>query len=68
MFFCRLFALFRVMPGLMLTLMFYTTTYRYLAEGPMFPANISDGDNCRLNWWVDLLMVQNLVRTEHLVS
>lgn len=57
----------RLMPGIVMSLMFYTSTYRYFADGPVFPTDISDGDNCRVNWWVDLLMVHNLVRTETMV-
>ena len=51
-----------------MTIMFYTCFYRYLAEGPLFPKDIGDADSCRVNWWVDLLMVHNLVRTKHMAS
>lgn len=56
----------RLMPAMMLTLMFYTCFYRYLADGPLFPSDVADAGNCRVNWWVDPLMVHNIVRTEHL--
>lgn len=56
------------MPALMLTIMFYTCFYRYFADGPLFPRDVGDAGNCRINWWVDLLMVHNLVRTEYLVG
>ena len=56
------------MPAMMMTLMFYTCTYRYLATGPMYPHEVGDAEGCRLNWWVDLLMVHNFVRKENMVS
>lgn len=28
----------------------------------MFPEKITDGENCKKNWWVNLLLVHNLVR------
>lgn len=56
------------MPTYMLIIMFYACTYRYLASGPMFPADIQDAENCKVNWWVNLLLVQNLVNKSEQVK
>ena len=55
------------MPSYMLVIMFYTSTYRYLASGPLFPPDIEDAENCKINWWTNLLLVQNLVNTDQQV-
>jgi hypothetical protein len=59
---------FSVMPGMMMILLFLTTSSYYLADGPLFPHKIDDYENCRVNWWLDLLMVFNLARTSDHVS
>jgi len=50
-----------LMPPLMLCTMFYTCLYEYFTVGPMVPPFITDAENCRVNWWTNLLMVGNLV-------
>jgi hypothetical protein len=56
------------MPAIMLGLMFYSSFYLYLSEGPFFPRWIGDAENCRWNWWPNLLMINNFVNTDSTVS
>jgi hypothetical protein len=50
------------MPGLMLSIMLVACTYQYTAIGPLYPATDSDSENCKINWWVNLLMLNNIVK------
>ena len=58
----------RVIPALMFTILFYFTTYKVFTGGPFSSSEIGDAENCRLNWWTNLLMLNNLVNTEKSVS
>ena len=58
----------RLFPAILFTLFFYTFIWQYAASGPTYPTAIGDATNCRTNWWVDLLMVHNLVRRDTFVS
>lgn len=49
------------MPALMLSIMVICSTYKYTADGPLYPAVDQDSENCKVNWWVNLLMLNNLV-------
>ncbi len=44
-----------------LTLMFYSTWYKFLLGGPLAPIKIDDAEFCFDNWWTNLLLVHNLV-------
>jgi len=55
----------KLMPAFMLCLTFYTCLYRYFTQGPMVPPEITDAENCRTNWWPNLLMISNLVNTKN---
>jgi hypothetical protein len=52
----------RLMPVLMLSIMLISTTYEYTADGPLYPAVDVDSENCQVNWWVNLLMLNNIVK------
>ncbi|ELT92578.1 hypothetical protein CAPTEDRAFT_186947 [Capitella teleta] len=54
----------RMMPAIMLGLAFYSSLYLYLGDGPFYPPFIQDAENCRTNWWPNLLMINNIVNTE----
>ena len=49
----------RLMPALMIMLLIYTATYKYLFGGPLTPYNVTDAANCRDIWWKNLLMISN---------
>ncbi len=53
----------RLMPACMFILMFYSGLYRHVFVGPFEPPTIADAENCRVNWWTNLLMISNLVNT-----
>ena len=59
---------FRLVPTLMMVLMFYAAMYKYVSGGPLAPIKVQDAENCKENWWTDLLLVHNLVNTEKIVS
>ena len=46
----------------------YSAAWRYWGRGPLFPINVRDAINCKTNWWVNLLMIHNIVRVDNLVS
>ena len=52
----------------MLNLLFYSMTYKYLAGGPFAPHLVVDAENCKVNWWSNILMMHNIVSTDKLVS
>ena len=52
----------------MVSLLFYAMTYKYLAGGPFAPHEVVDAENCKVNWWSNLLMMHNIVSTDKLVS
>lgn len=43
--------------------MFETNLFRYLGDGP-FHVGIDQMTNCRRNWWVNLLYLNNLIDTD----
>ncbi len=52
---------------MMLTVMFYSTWYKFLLGGPMAPLKIDDAEFCFDNWWANLLLVHNLVNRTYKV-
>lgn len=51
----------------MLSIMLIATTYKYTADGPFYPLEDIDSENCKVNWWVNLLMLNNLVKVSEQV-
>ena len=51
----------------MLVIMVFATLVKYIGSGPLW--NSIDGiyDNCKENWWTNLLYVNNFVHTDKLV-
>lgn len=56
------------MPMMMLTIMLYACLYKYLVAGPIIPKQITDAENCKVNWWANLLMIGNLANTDAMVG
>ena len=50
----------------MLTVMFYTCFYRYFIEGPLYPSDIADAENCRHTWWNVMLMGSNMMKKDEI--
>jgi len=55
------------MPALMLTIMAITNGPG-TPPGPLSPAQAASSENCKANWWVNLLMVTNLVNLDEQVG
>ena len=51
----------------MLVLLLFTATAQY-GHGPMSPAAINDRDNCESSWWVNMLLLHNIVNTDKQVG
>ncbi|XP_064599253.1 O-acyltransferase like protein-like [Liolophura sinensis] len=56
----------RLTPIYMIILMAFSCLYPYLASGPLFPRLIQDAENCKTNWWTNLLYVNNLVNDKQM--
>ena len=56
------------MPALMVMLLIYTATYKYLLGGPLTPYDVTDAENCRDLWWKNLLMISNFTELSSTVS
>lgn len=42
---------------------------KYLGQGPFFPLNgFEPQDNCRKNWWLNILFVNNFLKQEDMVN
>lgn len=59
---CRLF------PAVLFALFFYTFIWQWAGAGPTYPIIVGDATNCRTNWWVDLLMLHNVLNRDYFVS
>ena len=42
--------------------------YAYLGSGPLWPEAIKAADVCKVNWWTNMLYVNNLVRVDDMVN
>lgn len=51
-------------------IIFYiSAVFPYTGSGPLWNRAISqDTEQCRKNWWLNLLMVSNYIDTENIVS
>ncbi|XP_046381394.2 nose resistant to fluoxetine protein 6-like [Haliotis rufescens] len=54
----------RLTPVYMIVMMTFSCLYRYLGEGPLWPAELAAADNCKQVWWTNLLYVNNLVHVD----
>lgn len=48
-------------PPYMLVMATFVYLYTYLGRGPMWPETIGVADSCRMNWWKNILYINNLV-------
>ncbi|KAL4219628.1 hypothetical protein ACF0H5_022200 [Mactra antiquata] len=54
----------RLTPPYMLVLMFYVPLIKYWGEGPLWPQQGVDIDECKDTWWRNLLYVNNMFEPE----
>ena len=55
----------RLIPVFMLSMMLMIPSYQYLGpHGPFIPDGVPDVENCRENWWRNLLLIQNFFRDD----
>ena len=59
--------LWRITPTYMFVVMFSGCLTKYLGKGPNFEKNGFE-PMCEVNWWTNLLYINNLVRTDKMVS
>jgi hypothetical protein len=53
----------------MFSLAYFTATYRFSEKSPFFPPQSVDFENCRDGqWWPNLLLLHNLINTDHQVT
>ena len=55
------------MPAMMMVLALFTATAKY-GFGPFSPATVNDRENCESSWWVNMLLLHNIVETDKQVS
>lgn len=53
------FLFFRLTPALMLFTLLYTAYFQYWGSGPFWPKKSFDYQQCKNNWWRNLLYIQN---------
>ena len=58
---------YRLTPLYMIVLMVYTCLWNHLGEGPNWPFLNVEAENCKNNWWTNLLYIQNLVNHRNMV-
>ena len=56
----------RITPPYLLVIMFSGCLSQYLGSGPYFPRDGFE-PNCKTNWWVNLLYINNIVGSEKMV-
>ncbi|XP_067662821.1 nose resistant to fluoxetine protein 6-like [Haliotis asinina] len=56
----------RLTPVYMMMLMFYTCLFHYLGDGPIWPQTGVQKQQCRDNWWTNLLYINNLVNKDEM--
>lgn len=48
--------------------MFTATLTKFLSKGPFYPVDVGLDGNCRTNWYLNMLYINNLVNTDKMVS
>lgn len=56
----------RLTPVYMIILGIDATLYKYAANGPLWNGRGLDADNCKANWWTNLLYINNLVELDNM--
>ncbi|XP_071097623.1 nose resistant to fluoxetine protein 6-like [Haliotis cracherodii] len=56
----------RLTPPYMLLLMVYVPLFPYITNGPLWPQQGVEINQCRNSWWTNLLYVNNLVKTKEM--
>lgn len=56
----------RLTPPYMLFLMLYVPTVRYYGDGPFWPQQGTEINECENSWWTNLLYINNLVKTDEM--
>lgn len=51
----------RLTPAYALILLLYTGLFKFLGDGPFWPTDGLDTQNCRTVWWTNLLYINNIV-------
>ncbi|XP_053380930.1 nose resistant to fluoxetine protein 6-like isoform X2 [Mercenaria mercenaria] len=54
----------RLTPPYMLFIMLYVPTFKYWADGPFWPQQGVEDNECNETWWTNLLYVNNFVKTD----
>ncbi|XP_064611188.1 O-acyltransferase like protein-like [Liolophura sinensis] len=54
----------RLTPIYMIVIMMFTGLHKYVIFGPLLPRDMSNAENCKTNWWTNLLYINNLVRVD----
>jgi hypothetical protein len=52
----------------MIVLMFLITLLRYLGNGPIYPLDGFEKNMCQDTWWTNLLYINNLVKSDNMVT
>ncbi|XP_067662096.1 nose resistant to fluoxetine protein 6-like [Haliotis asinina] len=56
----------RLTPPYMLVMMVYVPLFPYISNGPLWPQQGIEINQCRNSWWTNLLYVNNLVNTKEM--
>ncbi|XP_071147457.1 O-acyltransferase like protein-like [Mytilus edulis] len=54
----------RLTPMYMMVIMVYGCLMKYFGDGPLWPEAVKTADDCKINWWTNLLYVNNLVHVD----
>ena len=52
----------------MMVIMIYSCLMKYCGDGPLWPSAIESADACKVNWWTNLLYINNLVNVDNEVT
>lgn len=58
----------RLTPTYAILLGIVATLYKYISSGPTWTSIIETEENCRKNWWTNLLYINNIFRTDAMVG
>lgn len=48
---------------------YYATVFNYIGKGPLWKVVAgADSEDCKNNWWANLLYINNYVKADHMVS